>query len=120
MRKTIILLITLGIAFLTIKYCFAEESKTKNLQGVEILTGFGWGKLQAKDNYNLIPVSLAFNFDLKQITQKIKLNLKQSLQLQIEPFFSFVTQPNANIETGTSFWIKMGLVPQCLETPALC
>jgi len=111
MRK-IILLLTLGLALTLSKLSFAdEEPKTKTLQGVEVLTGFGWGKLQGKDNYNLVPISVAFNFDLKPITQKMKLNLKQSFQFQIEPFFGIVTQPESNIETGTSLWLKMGLVP---------
>jgi hypothetical protein len=120
MRKLIISITTLGLTLLFLSGAFADEGKVKTdkkeeksraLNSVEMLTGFSWGKVQTKDTYNMIPVSLAFNFDIKPLAKKIKLNLKQALQFQIEPFFGFISQPDSNVEFGNSFWIKMGLVP---------
>jgi len=90
---------------------FADETGPKCLEGIEYLTGFGWGKLRAKDNYNLYPLLVDFDFNLKPLAQKLNFNPRQLLQFQIEPFISFVSSPDANIETGMSFFLKMGVLP---------
>ncbi len=112
MKKIISLFIFLSIIFFLPHGSLSEEAKTKSLNGIEILTGFGWGKLKAKDNYNLIPLSVSFDFDLKPLVKKINFNPKTLLQFQIEPFTSFVSQPDTNLEAGTCFWLKTGLFPE--------
>lgn len=90
----------------------AEKTKPKSLEAVEFLTGFGWGKLRVKQNYNLYPLIADFDFNLKPLIKKLNINPAQLLQFQIEPFISPVSSPNSNIEIGTSFFFKMGLLPQ--------
>ncbi len=90
----------------------AEEPKPKCLEAIELLTGFGWNKLHGKSNYNLFPILAAFDFNLKPLAKKINFNPKQLLQFQVEPFLTFVSSPDSNIETGSNFFIKIGLLPE--------
>lgn len=117
--KKAVFTILLGIGFLISNIGLAEEIKTRSretksrcLEGVEFFTGFGWGKLRAKENYHLYPVIVDFDLNLKVLTQKFNFNPAQLLQFQIEPFISTVSQPDANVEIGTSFFFKFGLLPQ--------
>lgn len=112
MKKSSFLVILLGVILLISNKDYAEEIKPKYLKGVEYLSGFAWGKLRTKDNYNLYPFLVDFDFDLKPLTRKLNFNPRQLLQFQIEPFISFVSSPEANIETGTSFFLKMGILPE--------
>jgi len=90
----------------------AQKEKPKCLEGIEFFTGFGWGKLRKKQDYHLTPLMVDFDLNLKSLTQKINFNPKQLLQFQIEPFISFVSQPDINVEIGTSFLLKIGILPQ--------
>ncbi len=108
MRKLAFLIIPLILILALHSLCSAQENKT--LVGIDILTGFGWGKLRAQDNYKLTPLSVAFSFDLKHLVQKIKLNPKSLIHLQVEPFLNTVNDPRSNLETGASFWLKLGLL----------
>jgi len=91
---------------------WAQGKKSKCLEGIELFTGFGWGKLRRKGNYHLTPFMVDFDFNLKPLTKKFNFNPSQLLQFQIEPFISFVSQPDTNIEIGTSFLFKLGILPQ--------
>lgn len=87
--------------------------KTKYFEGIEFLTGFGWGYLHdTPRNYNLVPFLVDFNFSLKPLLQKININPQPLVQLQIEPFLSLITSPDCNVEVGNSFLFKVGLLPQ--------
>jgi len=112
MKKIGFFIILLGLLFLITDLTLADEAKPKCLEAIEYLSGFGWGKLRTKDNYNLYPFLAAFDFNLKPLTRKLNFNPKQLLQFQIEPFISFISSPDANAEIGTSFFLKMGILPQ--------
>jgi len=112
MKKSGFLVILLGVILLISNKDYAEEIKPRCLQAIEYLSGFAWGKLRTKDNYNLYPFLVDFDFNLKPLIRKLNFNPKQLLQFQIEPFISFVSSPEANIETGTSFFLKMGILPE--------
>lgn len=112
MRKLIVFPVLIISIFLFASICPAKEIKEKKLVAIEILSGFGWGKLHARDNYNLIPLNFAFDFDLKPLTRRINFNPKALLQFQIEPFLGLISSPKSNIETGTTFWFKMGFFPE--------
>ncbi|MBL7151622.1 MAG: acyloxyacyl hydrolase [Candidatus Omnitrophica bacterium] len=87
--------------------------KTKYFEGIEFLTGFEWGKIHdTTRNYNVVPFLVAFDFTLKPLLQKININPSPLVQFQIEPFLSFITSPHSNVELGTSFLFKVGLLPQ--------
>ena|SRR3989338_8761500 len=89
----------------------AEKIKPKSLESIEFLTGFGWGKLRAKQNYNLYPLIVDFNFNLKPLAKKMNINPASLLQFQVEPFISPVSSPKSNIEIGTAFFFKIGILP---------
>ncbi|MDD2689494.1 MAG: acyloxyacyl hydrolase [Candidatus Omnitrophica bacterium] len=127
MRKTAAsLILILAVSFFISQPCWSQEqeaetplqsestqeSKPKCLEAVEFLSGFGWGKLRGKEDYRLIPFIVGFDFNLKNLTQKFNFNPPQLIQFQIEPFVSSVLQPEANAEIGSSFALKVGILPQ--------
>lgn len=112
MKKITFFLALLGLVFLTANLSLAEEAKPKYFAGVEYLSGFGWGKLHAQKSYHLTPFLVDFDFNLKPLTKRLNFNPSQLLQFQIEPFISFVSSPDTNVETGTSFLLKAGILPQ--------
>lgn len=110
MRKLTVFILIIAV-FTAAGLCHAAEG-AKSLEAIEILAGFGWGKLRATDNYNLYPITVGLDFNLKPLTQKINFNPKPLLQFQIAPYIATVSQPDTNVELGTSFFLKMGLLPQ--------
>ena len=117
-----IIVIILVVSFIILEsFCFVGNSisneawsddQPRFLQGVEILTGFGRGELTGKKDYHLVPIMIGFDFNLKLLTQKIGFNPPSLIQFQIEPFLSLVTNPDNNMEVGTSFLLKVGLLPE--------
>lgn len=105
---TFILLVGLILAF---RPCWADETEERTLQGIEVLTGFGWAELKQQKDYHMYPLNVDFDFNLKKFTRKIGFNPPMLLQLQIEPFISGVTQPRSNVEAGNAFAVKVGLLP---------
>ncbi len=112
MKRITFFVILLTASLILSDMGLAQEKKQKCLEGIEFFTGFGWGKLRGKKDYHLTPFMVDFDFNLKPLTQKLNFNPRQLLQFQIEPFISFVSQPDNNVETGTSFLLKMGILPQ--------
>lgn len=92
--------------------CPAEKTEQKTLAGVEFMTGFGWSDLHGQSGYNMVPLSVAFDFDLKGLTRKINFDPPQLLQFQVEPFAGAITSPRGNLETGLILWVKMGFFPE--------
>jgi len=89
-----------------------EAKKPKSLEAVEFFTGFGWGKLKHQKNYNLTPFVVDLDFNLKPLTKKLNFNPRSLLQFQLEPYISYISSPKNNVETGTSFLLKAGFLPQ--------
>lgn len=112
MKKIICLITLLGVFFFAPEASYAQESETKSFEGVELLTGYTWGKLQQKGNYNMAPFMLDLDFNLKPFLRKLNINPSPLAQFQIEPFFCRVFQPERNTEAGLSFSLKFGLLPQ--------
>jgi hypothetical protein len=112
MKKITVFIVLISLILVASSVTFADEAKPKCLEAIEFLTGFGWGKLREKDNYNLYPVSVGFDFNLKTLTQKFNFNPSQLLQFQVEPYAAYVSSPESNLETGVSLFLKVGLVPQ--------
>jgi hypothetical protein len=123
MKKTIMIMMALTMDFIILgPYCqvvrstvsnraWAEE-QPKNLQGIEFLLGYNRGELSQKQDYRFINFAVALDFNLKSLTRKIGFNPACLVQFQIEPFLGFVVQPESNIEAGTSFLFKLGLLPE--------
>jgi len=113
LKKSFIRLILLAIAIAGVMYniCLAKESgQAPHLQAIEFFTGFAGAKLIEKDSYNMSPFMVDFDFDLKPAARKINFNPKGLFQFQLEPFISYVFEPNANIEIGNGFILKLGLL----------
>lgn len=110
MKKVIGFITVAGVIFSLFGFCRAQ--KPKSLEAVEFLSGFGWGKLKEKGGYHLTPFIAAFDFDLLGFLNKFNLSPKQLVQFQLEPFVSFVSQPDPNIEAGSAFSLKIGLLPK--------
>jgi hypothetical protein len=89
----------------------AEDGKTGFFQGIEALGGWGQANLKTKQDYHFIPLVIDFDFNLKELSHGLK-NYPGLLQFQIEPGFSYVTQPNKNIEASAAFAFKAGLFPE--------
>ena len=88
---------------------YTEE---KSLEAIEVLTGFSWGDLKKQKDYNLVPILVAFDFNMKPLTRKINFNPRSLVQFQIEPFLGYISSPDSNFEMGTSFFFKFGVLPQ--------
>ena len=96
----------------TVRPGFAEKPQEKSLEAIEVLSGFSSGELRKKDDYQLIPLIIALDFNLKPLTKRFYFDPAQLIQFQIESFISAAFSPNKNIEAGTAFALKLGLSPQ--------
>jgi hypothetical protein len=113
MKKTSSFIIFLFLSIIFLSPCPAKETKQRSLEAIEFLGGFGWGKLRERENYNLYPLVIDLDFNLKALlARKFNFNPPQLLQFQIEPFISPVSSPDTNVETGTAFFFKAGILPQ--------
>jgi len=86
-----------------------KEDRAKSFEGMEYFAGFTWGKLKQKPTYRLSEILVDFDFNLKSV---LNLKISQLFQFQVEPFFGVSSQPRTDIETGTSFILKLGILPQ--------
>ena len=99
------------VSIFTFTAVWAQEEKTGSLKAVEILSGFGLAKLKRQGDYRIVPFFLDFDFDLKPLIEKKGKNYPGILQFIIEPFASYIFEPNNNAEIGNNFAIKIGLLP---------
>lgn len=91
--------------------CSAQEKKPRHLQSVEYLTGFGGGNLDRKGKYEHTPFLVNFNYNFKSSTKKK--NLPPGIfQFVLEPFVSYVLEPDPNMEVGTNFLFKVNILPK--------
>lgn len=112
MRRLISFLILTAVIFISPVGSFAEGKAPGSLEGIEFLAGFSSGELiRGQRSYMMAPFSVAFDFNLRNLTKKIGFNPRQLLQFQIEPFLGFISSPKNNLEAGTIFWLKMGFFP---------
>lgn len=107
-----IFFILLGLVILS-GDCLAQEKGQKSgiIQRIEIFSGFAEGELEDKGYYDLIPLIVDFDFNVKRLTRKIGFEPSILLQFQVEPFANFAYQPNRNLEVGSSFFLKTGILP---------
>ncbi|MDD5449732.1 MAG: phosphatidylglycerophosphatase A [Candidatus Omnitrophica bacterium] len=92
--------------------CLAKADEAGILKGVELSSGWGQASLKTKQDYHFIPIILGFDFDIKRLSPALKSHYPGLLEFQIEPFFSYVLQPNRNIEIGNIFALKAGALPE--------
>jgi hypothetical protein len=88
------------------------DAQLMSLKGIGYLAGFGKADLAENKGYELIPFMVDLDFDIKPLTERIGFAPPSLVQFQIEPFLSLVASPDTNMEVGTSFLLKFGLVPE--------
>jgi len=76
------------------------------IEAVDILTGYLNAPLDTKDDYEVIPLMVGLNFDLKPLTSRIGIQPKGRFNFVLEPFFNIVSAPDTNIEVGSNFLFK--------------
>lgn len=108
-RFLTVLILTIGFIFFNSAW---KDAQPMSLKGVEYLSGYGQAALQEKKDYRVIPLMVGFSFDIESLAQKVGINPPGMMQFQIEPFLSLVTNPDTNMEVGTSFLLKFGLAPE--------
>jgi len=109
MKKLTVIILAVVVTFVFLGVCRAEE---KSLQSIDFLTGFGWGKVRVKGDYHMYPVIVDLNFDLRPLTKKINFSPRSLLQFQVEPYMAGISEPESNFETGVSFFLKAGILPE--------
>ena len=120
MKKLIISI--LAINFMIIESaCFMKNlvsngawanEQPKSLQAMEFLVGYGQGALIKKEDYRVMSFLVGLDFDIKPLTKKFGFTPPSLVQFQVEPFLSLVATPDSNMEAGTSFLFKLGLLPE--------
>lgn len=112
----------LSVALLALLFLFnfswAAEKGRRCLKGLEFFTGFSQAKLHGKGNYRAVPLMVDFDFDLKPLAKKLGVGTAGLLQFQLEPFISPVYEPDANVEIGNSFMLKVGILPETAKFQA--
>jgi len=89
------------------------KKEVKYFKGLEVLTGYGLAKLKSQQgNYQVIPLFIGFDYDLKPLVNKKYLTLPGLFQFVLEPFVSYVSSPNNNMEMGSNFLLKVGFLPE--------
>lgn len=94
--------------------CLAKEEKEKpkTITGIEVLSGYGISKIHEYSNYDLVPLIVDLDFDLKPAVRKIGINYPSLFMFQLEGFINTVVAPNANVEPGCAFMLKLGFLPE--------
>ena len=85
---------------------FIPAGYPKGLSSIGFLTGYMKGDLEAKPDYEVVPLMLSFGFDLKPLARKIGIDTHGILEFQVEPFINPVLEPETNIETGVNLLVK--------------
>jgi len=114
MKKITYLSMALVLSLLFAGTALADEAESSSgtLEAIEILTGFSGAKIKEKGDLHVYPDMVAFDLNLKGLTQKFNFNPRSLLQFQIEPYLGYVAEPDSNAEIGTNFFLKAGILPQ--------
>ena len=93
---------------------FAQQSTADNdnfFKGIELLTGFGTSDTSFQGKYQMIPVFVDFDFNIKTLPL-LKKYLPGMLEFVLEPFAFGVFKPDSNAEAGINFLLKIGFLPE--------
>lgn len=112
MKKIVIGLSVCLAAFIFSGWCNAGEGGSGLVSGIEVLTGWSYADLKSpQEEYAMVPLIVDFDFDLKPLVRKWGLNPTMLVQAQLEPFINTVYSPDANVEVGNAFALKVGFFP---------
>jgi opacity protein-like surface antigen len=76
------------------------------IDSLDVTTGYFWGDLKNKDDYEGVPLMFGMNFDAKPLFEKIGIKTEGELNWIVEPFVNTIIGPNSNVEVGCNFLIK--------------
>ena len=76
------------------------------LDGIDVLSGYLHADLERQGDYEVIPLFVGLNFDLKPALSNIGLDIPGRLNFVLEPFINTVYEPTSNIEVGSNFLFK--------------
>ena len=76
------------------------------LDSIEVLSGYMHADLERQGDYEVIPLLVGLNFDLKPGLSNIGLDIPGRLNFVLEPFVNTVYEPTSNVEVGSNFLIK--------------
>jgi len=103
MKKRLFLI---GLCFLTLILLSAPESRASTdgkksfIKEIGLLSGYSYGSLKDKDDYELVPLILRIGFDLKPFLNKFNIDSKGLVEFLLEPFANTVISPDNNAEVG--------------------
>jgi hypothetical protein len=92
-----------------------KDKDQKYIANIEFLTGYGLAKLRDQGSYRLAPIFVDINFDLKPVIPQKIADCLGLFQFALEPFASYVYDPDHNMEIGTNFLIKIGILPERMK-----
>ncbi|MBU1121874.1 MAG: acyloxyacyl hydrolase [Candidatus Omnitrophota bacterium] len=98
MKKILLAIAFLGILLLPIKIY--------TLDSIEVFSGYLEANIREKNEYQGIPLFIAFNFDANPTFSNIGLEPEGDLNFVVEPFFHTIISPDLNIEIGSNFLMK--------------
>lgn len=79
------------------------------LESIDVLSGYLQADLEEKDDYQVIPLLVGFNYNPEPFLDKLGLKVPGKINLIIEPFLNTVIAPDKNIEVGSNFLLKYSL-----------
>jgi len=75
------------------------------LDSIGVMSGYLFATLRYKQNYKVIPLSVSFNFNVRNLFNNSE-ESKGDFVFSLEPFINTVYSPDTNIETGVNFLVR--------------
>ena len=92
----------MAVIFCNATTALAETPEKPFLKEFGVLSGYAKSDLKEDRHYNFIPVTLRFGLNLGNFSSK------DLIELEVEPFASFVTSTDTNTEIGANLLLKYG------------
>lgn len=110
MLKRLIFVISILFLIFNVSSVSAKNKPSSNpayfdyaFKELGVFSGFHWGSLKEKQDYEVIPAMLHFGFDLRPL---IKNKSDILFEFIFEPFVNTVISPDYNAEIGNNFLLK--------------
>ena len=110
----------LSIVLALFIYCNDASAEEYLAPRQEVLTGLGFSHIKEKGDYNIVPVFLDFNFDLKKTFQDMGVSTPGIFDFVLEPEIAYAYTPDSNAEIAGNFLLKLGFAPQSWRWQPYC
>lgn len=91
-------------------FFFFTQSFGFCFNAIELFSGWMSAALKDKEHYQGVPFLASFGFKARPVLEKVNLPVDENFNFVVEPFATFISSPNSNIEVGSNFLIKY-LIP---------